>query len=115
LSDGAPDHRAAPRLRSRPGGRKVVSKSFKAPARTHPLTCARRRAMHPGRRSAAIEASSKGANHGSPICPPCPAGRAGGGQDRVPGRGVRSVSRSGRRVIVSGLAGERVRLRVQTG
>ena len=35
--------------------------------------------------------------------------------DRVPVRGVRSVSRSGRRVIVSGLAGERVRLRVQTG
>lgn len=35
--------------------------------------------------------------------------------DRVPGRGVRSVSRSGRRVIVSGLAGERVRLRLRTG
>ena len=35
--------------------------------------------------------------------------------DRVPGRGVRSVSRSGRRVTVSGLAGERVRLRLQTG
>jgi len=38
-----------------------------------------------------------------------------GAFDRVPVRGVRSVSRSGRRVIVSGLAGERVRLRVQTG
>ena len=35
--------------------------------------------------------------------------------DRVPGRGVRSVSRSGRRVIVSGLARARVRLRVQAG
>ena len=35
--------------------------------------------------------------------------------DRVPGRGVRSVSRIGRRVIVSGLAGARVRLRPQAG
>ena len=36
-------------------------------------------------------------------------------EDRVPGRGVRSVSRSGRRVIVSSLAGARVRLRPQAG
>lgn len=36
-------------------------------------------------------------------------------EDRVPGRGVRSVSRSGRRVIVSGSVGAHVRLRPQAG